>query len=149
MKRQNETRYDEFKNYYRPRHFKRFIQFERKVLNVPKLSIVHSKEEFKEKCNSEAPEKSIHYLQVQEGIKNQNLLWKKSNGPISDLDEFILKQEEFCFSVEQDKILDHGQNILIISAEPGMGKSTILDTFSRCAEEFFFLKIVLSSCENN
>jgi ankyrin repeat protein len=157
LKRANKesSKYEEFQNYYIPRKLKRFTQIDGKILDKTKsdqkktkkeLSIVHSKEEFQEKCSSESSKiKSIHYLQAQEGKKSHLLLWKKSNGPISDLDEFILKQEEFCFLIEQNQILDHGENILIISAEPGMGKSTILDTFSQCTDEFFFLKIVLNN----
>jgi hypothetical protein len=46
------------------------------------------------------------------------------------LNEFILKREEFCSSIEQEKIPDHGENIVIISAQPGMGKSTMLENMA-------------------
>jgi hypothetical protein len=41
------------------------------------------------------------------------------------LNDFIIKND--VNFIEEEKILDPGENFLIISAEPGMGKSLILD----------------------
>ena len=60
LKRQNKSNYEDFKNYYIPRKLKRFILIDRKILentnesNQKKLIIVHSKEEFEEKCSQKA-----------------------------------------------------------------------------------------------
>ncbi|MFN9940449.1 MAG: hypothetical protein ACK56I_13335, partial [bacterium] len=87
MKRANKasSKYEEFRNYYIPRKVKRFSQIDgRKLLakaenDQKQFSIVHSKEEYKEKSSEM---NRVHYLQVQEGTKSNHLLWKKSNGPI-------------------------------------------------------------------
>jgi ankyrin repeat protein len=140
LKRQNESSYEEFNHYYISRQLKRCTKIDSRIFDDKKLTIVQTEEEFNKKCSQKNPQiKNVHFLLQDK--ENKNLfVWQKSNGPISDLSEFILKREE---SIEQEKILKHGENIVIISAEPGMGKSTILDTFGH--EELFFLKIVLNN----
>ena len=126
MKRQNESNYEEFKNYYIPRQLKRCTKIDSRIFAEKQLTIVQTEEEFNKKCSQTNPQiKNLHFLLQDKDNKNL-FVWQKSNGPISDLSEFILKREE---SIEQKEILKHGENIVIISAEPGMGKSTILDTF--------------------
>ena len=51
-------------------------------------------------------------------------------------------------SIDEEHILSqNNENILIISAEPGMGKSAILDHFTQNSnEENFFIKITLNTC---
>jgi hypothetical protein len=79
-------------------------------------------------------------------VTSNNLEWKKSKGPISDLNKYLIKQEEVCIVVKERKISSHMDNILIISAEPGMGKSTILDKLvSKSNSNMFYLKIVLNN----
>jgi len=113
--------------------------------------IANSEDDFKEKCGKYA-EKNIHFLQNE--INKKNLIWKKSKGPISDLREYFVKQEEVCYSFCEENILNEeeikNERIIIISAEPGMGKSTILDKFTQSSNsETFFLKIVLNNFAKN
>jgi len=79
---------------------------------------------------------------------NKNLIWQKSSGPISKLNEFIIRKSEFSLSIEEEELLHkNNETILIISAEPGMGKSLILDHFTQnSTAENFFLKIILNTC---
>lgn len=134
-----------------PRRLKRFIQIDRKILDTDKdgktkkkFLIVHSKDDFIQKCQL-PKEESIHFLKLEN--ENANLLWQKSKGPISDLNEYIVKDDALCFSILEDQILNHNELILIISAEPGMGKSTILDKLNKCSNsEHFYLKIILNTC---
>jgi len=68
LKRVNDTS-NNFKNYYMSRKLRRFIQIDRKVLETKKddkekqkddFIIVHTKEEFNEKCSQKL--KNVNYL---------------------------------------------------------------------------------------
>ena len=62
-----------------------------------------------------------------------------------NLNPFFKKLEESCLSIGEDKILDQNENVLIISADPGMGKSTILDNLIQATNsDQFFIKIILN-----
>ena len=57
---------------------------------------------------------------------------------------FILKSDVDI--IEENKILAHSENVLIISAEPGMGKSLMLDKLVFDSKsEMFCLKIILNN----
>ncbi len=106
LKRENKSKHcDQIKNYYMPRKLRRFIQIDRKFLQRKKddkekekkadgFIIVHSEEEFIEKCSQSNPQiKNVHYL-----IQDQNQLkWQKSNGPISTLKKYIQTRVDRCF----------------------------------------------------
>ena len=78
-------------------------------------------------------------------IEHQTLIWQKSNGPISDLLDFFVTNEDSYLSIREEEILYEYGNILIISANPGMGKSTFLDhLIQNSTIEHFFLKITLN-----
>ena len=64
LKRENKSNFEQSKNYYIQRELKRFIQIDRKVMDEKENNflIVHSEEEFKEKCSKYPEEKSVHYL---------------------------------------------------------------------------------------
>ena len=157
LKRENRSRnFTQIKNYYMPRKLRRCIQIDRRILEQKKdekdsvkknvdFTIVHTEEEFNENSrkNSEI-KKIIHYL-----ILNQNhLLWKMSNGSISTLNEFIIRKDGEEESIDEEEIFDkNNEKVLIISAEPGMGKSLILDNFTQnSSAENFFVKIILNTC---
>ena len=75
-------------------------------------------------------------------------MWQRSTGPISSLDEFILKQDEFGRTCLEEQILNETEaTVLIIAAEPGMGKSTLLDKLTQLSSSSaFFIKIMLNTC---
>jgi ankyrin repeat protein len=144
LKRENQSKYEEYKNYYIKRKLKRFIQIDRKIMDDKEETflIVNSEDEFKEKCSTE--KKSIHYLLPISD--SSNFEWKKSKGLISDLNKYIIKGEEVCVSFDEENIFNHKEDILLISAEPGMGKSTILDKLVfDSTSNMFYLKIELNS----
>jgi hypothetical protein len=92
LKRENDksNNFDQIKNYYIQRKLRRFIQIDRKLLEKKKSEfvIVRTEVEFTEKCRQNPDEKNIHFLIESEN--NQNLLlWQKSSGPVSSLNEFI------------------------------------------------------------
>ena len=139
LKRQNKTNYQDYKNYYILRKLKRyFIQIDRKILENQKneFLIVHSEEEFIQKRH-EQPDKCIYYLKDE----NQNLLLQKSKGPISNLNEFIINLEHSWLTVDEKNILNPNESILIISAEPGMGKSTLFNklVYDSTSEHFYLI----------
>ena len=136
LKRENETS-NNFKNYYMSRKLRRFIKIDRKLLETKKddketeketnpLIIVHTKEEFNEKCSQKL--KNVHYL-IQDQSNPNHLLWQNSNGPISTLKKFVITNKEDL--IDEEKLFQiNDEKFLIISAEPGMGKSLILDNFT-------------------
>jgi hypothetical protein len=146
LKREYKSRdYELIENFYMPRKLKRFIQVNTKILasKQGEFTIVHTEEEFNEKCHWN---ECIHFLSVAKD--NQNLVWQKSSGPISTLKDYLIGGEEFCLWMDEKQILtENHENILILSAEPGMGKSLILDRLTQFSSaENFSIKIVLNAC---
>ena len=149
LKRENETS-NNFKNYYMSRKLRRFIQIDRKLLETKKedkFIIVHTKEEFNEKCRQKL--KNVHYLIQDQSNPNHHLLWQNSNGPISTLKKFVITNKECEESIGEEEIFHkNDEKVLIISAEPGMGKSLILDNFTHnSTSDNFFIKIILNTCK--
>jgi hypothetical protein len=112
LKRENKSRnFDQIKNYYMPRELRRYIRIDMRILEQNKdlkdnektkdnkFIIVHTEEEFTEKCRQN-PDKIIHYL-----IEDQNQFkWQKSKGPISTLNEFIIRKERDEEPIEETEI---------------------------------------------
>ena len=127
LKRENKSRnFDQIKNYYMQRKLRRFIQIDKRKLESKKADhfmIVQTEEEYNEKCRQNPPEmKNGHYLIQDQSIQN-HVLWRKSNGPISTLKEFLIKNEECEESIDEKELFDKNKDkMLIIAAEPGMGK---------------------------
>jgi ankyrin repeat protein len=149
LKRKNETS-NNFKNYYMSRKLRRFIQIDRKLLETNKedqFIIVHTKKEFNEKCSQKL--KNVHYLIQDQSNPNHHFLWQNSNGPISTLKKYVITNKE-CeeLIVEEEIFHKNNDKVQIISAEPGMGKSLILDNFTQYSSaENFFVKIILNTCK--
>jgi ankyrin repeat protein len=130
-----------------PRKLKRFIQVNNKILTKKaNFIIVHTEEEFNEKRLNKPWNDNIHFLIAAK--HDENLLWQKSRGPISNLKDYLITGEEFCLPIDEKQILNENhEKILIISAEPGMGKSLILDRLTQFSSaENFYIKILLNSC---
>ncbi len=140
LKRENKsTNYYQIENYYMPRNLRRFIQIDRKLLETKKddkekekktddFIIVHSEAEFNEKCSQSHPQiKNVHYL-IRDEMNQNQYTWQKSNGPISTLKKYLIMNKECGESIDEEDIFHkNNDQVLIISAEPGMGKSLILD----------------------
>jgi ankyrin repeat protein len=136
-----------------PRKLRRLIQIDRKLVETKKddkikeekvndFIIVHTEEEFNEKCNQN--QNNVHYL-----IQDQNQFkWQKSYGPISTLKKYLIVNKECEESIDEEDIFHKNDDkVLIISADPGMGKSLILDHFTQnSSAENFFIKIILNTC---
>jgi ankyrin repeat protein len=149
LKRNNETS-NNFKNYYMSRKLRRFIQIDRKLLETNKddqFIIVHTKKEFNEKCSQKL--KNVHYLIQDQSNPNHHFVWQNSNGPISTLKKYVITNKECEELIDEEEIFHkNNEKVLIISAEPGMGKSLILDNFTQYSSaENFFVKIILNTCK--
>ena len=116
LKRVNETS-NNFTNFYMSRKLRRFIIIDRKLLETKKdftekqtdpLIIVHTKEEFNEKCSQKL--ENVHYL-IQDQSNPNHFLWQNSNGPISALKKFVITNkeesidEEELFQINDEKVL--------------------------------------------
>jgi ankyrin repeat protein len=146
LNRENKTNFDQIKNYYMSRRLKRSIQVNRKILEKKNdFIIVNSEEDFNKEI-LQRPMKTIHYLTESKDNKN-HLKWQKSSGKISSLSEYLIEQDGGEESIDEENFFyEYNENILIISAEPGMGKSAILDHFTHNSNsENFFVKIVLNN----
>jgi ankyrin repeat protein len=160
LKRENKSENcDQIKNYYMPRKLRRFIQIDRKLLETKKgdnekgkkeddFTIVYTEEEFNEKCSQKPQLKNVHYL-IQDENNQSQLKWQKSKGPISNLKKYLIMNKDSEESIDEEDIFHKTNNekVLIISAEPGMGKSLILDHFTQnSSAENIFIKIILNTC---
>jgi ankyrin repeat protein len=151
LKRENKSKnFDQIKNYYMPRKLRRFIQIDRQLIGETKkddLIIVHKEKEFNEKCSQNPKMKNVHYL-IQDEINQNQFKWQKSNGPMSTLKKYLIMNKECEESIDEEDIFHvNNDKVLIISAEPGMGKSLILDHFTqKSTAENFFIKIILNTC---
>jgi ankyrin repeat protein len=160
LKRENDSKnFDQIINYYMPRKLRRLIQIDKKLLETKKddnekdkkaddFTIVLTEEEFNEKCGQSNQQiKNVHYL-IQDEINKNQFIWKKSLGPISTLKKCLIMNKECEESINEEQIFHkNNEKVLIISAEPGMGKSLILDHFTQnSTAENFFIKIILNTC---
>jgi hypothetical protein len=137
------------------RKLRRFIQIDGKILvknkklkeiekNAEDFAIALTEEDFQEKCHHNTMKENIHYL-----IDKQNhLFWQKSKGSISTLKKYLIMNKESEESINEEEIFHkNNEKFLIIAAEPGMGKSLILDRFTQnSSAENFFVKITLNTC---
>jgi hypothetical protein len=64
--------------------------------------IANSDENFIE-LSRENHDKNIHYLKNDN--LNENLVWQKSKGQISDLNDYIIQEETFCLFIDENQIL--------------------------------------------
>ncbi|MFN9959447.1 MAG: hypothetical protein ACK55I_40675, partial [bacterium] len=97
--------FDQIRNYYRQRKFRRFIQIDRKKLEKEKADdfmIVQTEEEFDEKCLNN-PENKIVHLLIEIKDNKSPFLWQKSSGPTSSLDEYLIKNEECEESIAEGR----------------------------------------------
>jgi ankyrin repeat protein len=131
-----------------PRKLRRFIQIDRKLENKANdFKIVHTEEEFNEKCSQNLQIKNVHYL-IQDEINQNQFKWQKSNGLISTLKKYLIMNKECEELINEEEIFHiNNEKVLIISSEPGMGKSLILDHFTQnSSAENFYIKIILNTC---
>jgi ankyrin repeat protein len=144
------------------RNLRRFIQLDKRKLeeNEKKKEeeekkadyfvIVHTEDEFNEKCrNAQNPSemKNVHFL-IQDKNNQNQFKWQMSSGPVSNLKKYLLMNTECEEFIDEAEIFHkNNEKILIVSAEPGMGKSLILDHFTQnSTADNFFLKIILNTC---
>jgi hypothetical protein len=90
LKQKNQSgNFDQIINYYLPRKLRRFIKFDKKLLETKKddkeqeekaedFTIVHTEEEFNEKCSQKPQIKNVHFL-IQDKINPNQFKWQKSN----------------------------------------------------------------------
>jgi hypothetical protein len=153
LKRENNSKnFDQIKNYYMQRKLGRFIQIDRKKIEEEakaEFVIVHSEMEYIEKLSRNPHQKkNIHFL-IESKLNQNHFLWQKSSGPISKLNEYVIKQDECAEYIDEGEIFrKNSEKVLIISAKPGMGKSLILDRLTQnSSAENFFVKIILNTCK--
>ena len=91
---------------------RRFIQIDKKKLDKENRNeekkktnyiIVHSEEDYKDAKENNQND-SIHFLKL--SSDNKNLIWQKSRGPISDLNQYLTKKEESCLFFDEFQVTD-------------------------------------------
>jgi hypothetical protein len=149
LKRENSQsqNVEQIKSFYIPRQLRRLIQIDRQILEqkADDFTIVQTEEEYKKECSQTHPQvKNVHFL-----IQDQNQFkWQKSQGPISSLKKYMIMNKECVESIDEGDIFQrNNEKVLIISGEPGMGKSLILENLALNSNaENFFVKIPLNTC---
>ena len=140
---QQENDFSETESYYISRVFKRSIELKNEILKdedfLFKNRIVFSEEDFNKTYQDR---KNIHFL-YKDG-SNKNLQWKKTNGKISELRKYLTN--DFVSFEGEEEFLNQPDKLMIICDEPGMGKSTILSSFSKIEikKQVWFIKILLN-----
>ncbi|WP_438456617.1 ankyrin repeat domain-containing protein [Wolbachia endosymbiont of Kerria lacca] len=137
-----DSNYEDIKDYYIPRTFNRQVKIRQDFAKRSEFLVIDSSqvndqnlkegkdivlisdavEGFKNLCENHK-ERNIHWLK-QEG---DDLIWKQSYGALSKLRDFIDTNEQAIQEYKPEKITDIKDRVVIISAEPGMGKSTVLN----------------------
>jgi hypothetical protein len=86
---------------------------------------------------------SIHWLK----LENDHFTWKKSHGPITGLREHVVERSAVCYKTDETK-----DKVIVVAAEPGMGKSTeiinFIEKIKRNNPSMWVLKIDLKKWKN-
>src|SRR5699024_2278365 len=77
--------------------------------------------DFKDLCGN-YPEDNCHLLEK----GNNEFIWKKSRGSLGNLRKYVDVTEQGVTESAEDDLIKPNEKFTIISAEPGMGKSTVL-----------------------
>ncbi|WP_254229416.1 ankyrin repeat domain-containing protein [Wolbachia pipientis] len=66
-------------------------------------------------------------------IKKENgqYIWQETRGSVSNLRQYVSEQHKFIEEIEENKLCNTNDKVVIISAEPGMGKSETLTHLSK------------------
>uniref|UniRef100_A0A2S2NTD4 Ankyrin repeat and SOCS box protein 8 n=1 Tax=Schizaphis graminum TaxID=13262 RepID=A0A2S2NTD4_SCHGA len=86
------------------------------------IVLISDKDEiFKEMCNK-YEKKNIHWLKKEK----KYFIWKQSNGNLSILRDILDANKQIIQTYKPKKITDITDRVVILTAKPGMGKSTVL-----------------------
>ncbi|MBD0391954.1 ankyrin repeat domain-containing protein, partial [Wolbachia endosymbiont of Pentalonia nigronervosa] len=160
-----DSKYNDIKDYYIDRTFNRHVKIKKGIKkeksflvtsdnqvskvdpNQDIVLISDTGESFKELCY-EYKKHSIHWL------KNwgNDLIWQQSYGVLSKLRNFVDESQLSIQEYKPEKITDIKDRVVIISAEPGMGKSTVLTSLALKTKEsnpsLWVIRINLLDCSN-
>ncbi|CAH0545963.1 unnamed protein product [Brassicogethes aeneus] len=146
-----DSKYEDIKDYYIPRTFNRQVKIKELLKNKDSgflvtdsnksdklklqedqdiVLISDTKEGFKHLCDNHKKH-NIHWLK-QEG---DDLIWQKSYGTLSKLRKFVDTNSQAIQEYKPEGITDIKDRVVIISAEPGMGKSTVLTPLALKAKD--------------
>ncbi|KAF2899013.1 hypothetical protein ILUMI_07160, partial [Ignelater luminosus] len=121
-------------------YFQQVRDVEGHLPNVVALELGHEmslaeRQHFKNNANS------IHYLRYYDGY----LEWLHSVGPIDDIRRFVQNNATKHFIDEDDALTHFISNVNIISSNPGMGKSVMINCLARKCREDYWVKIIILS----
>ncbi|KAG6450629.1 uncharacterized protein LOC115443859 [Manduca sexta] len=142
-KKITKVKYEEFENSYVQRTICRFITLEQKtnhtlyIINdadtkpiIPDgeldvILISDKKESFITYCETYV-DKNIHWFIQQ----NDNCVWQMSRGSLHGIYEHVGKSSRQSFKYKPNTLFETDEKVIILSAEPGMGKSTFMTYLS-------------------
>ncbi len=97
-----------------------------------RFHFVKNESEFKKICD-ENKKHNIHWIKADSG----NLLFIKTHGKMSSIRKYLKSDKEPEILDESSVFNLNNNKIIIISAEPGMGKSSLLNTlYKRCIKTY-------------
>ncbi|XP_044747420.1 uncharacterized protein LOC123308712 [Coccinella septempunctata] len=155
-----DSKYEDVKDYYIPRTFNRQVKikevkseffvtysekFDKSELQEDQdiVLISDTGKGFKDLCKNNEKH-NIHWLKLNRG----DLIWQKSYGALSKLRDLIDTNERAIQKYKPEKITDIKDRVVIISAEPGMGKSTVLNPLALRMDSLWVIRINLLDYSN-
>lgn len=161
-----DSMYDDVKDYYIDRTFHRQVKIredyknekskflETKSSEINEQELIHyddillisdTCETFKELC-IKYQQHNIHWLMDE----TNDLIWKKSYGSLSSLRKILDTYEQSVQEYKPEKITDIPDRVIILTAEPGMGKSFVLNHLALKTKEsdssLWVMRINLIDC---
>ena len=127
----NISKFDEIKHYYIDRTFKRYLLFEKHIQNDEKFLktniIVDSEKKYNELIEKNTSNKiKIHYFDHSDATGY--LRWIKSTGCVSKIKKHLVKNDKYALTYKEDEFCRQDERLMIITDDPGMGKTTVLDS---------------------
>ncbi|XP_065224715.1 uncharacterized protein LOC135848678 isoform X2 [Planococcus citri] len=140
-----DPKYDAAKHYFIERSFFRYVNIDTNIKQDDDFFVIDVKKQIGEsdagaitatqdvvvisdtpkdffKCCDEYGVNNIHWLK---NTKN-NFIWQQSRGSVSKLRQFVMMNEKNQTKYQPNNITNIPEKVVLIAAEPGMGKSVIL-----------------------
>ncbi|XP_065208109.1 uncharacterized protein LOC135836944 [Planococcus citri] len=94
------------------------------------ILISDSRDEFIKLRDKYRKRHSIHWLKKEKGKNRYIYRWQQSCGDLTELQTFIDTSEQSLEEYKLNKITDLSDKVVLVAAEPGMGKSALLSHLS-------------------
>jgi ankyrin repeat protein len=144
---------DDIKNFYIDRTFKRNLLFEKRILNDEQLmktnTIVDTQIKYQELIATHQSRNQIHLFDHSD--QSGYLKWIRSSGSVSQIKKYLVKDDQYASTYKEEEFFNQDEKLMIITDEPGKGKTTFLKSIIHKSEEknhIYFIHICLNNFVN-